>query len=65
MQEYTISFKNGHTMKLKINDSKKFVSDLVNGYQDNPTAQQQIYCESGLLINVTDISACHPADMDG
>lgn len=64
MENYTISFKNGHKMKIQVIDGKKFIKSLIKGPQGHPGAKQHIYIEEHVLINLTDITACHPSGMD-
>ena len=64
MPNYTVSFKNGHKMKIDVVDGARFTTALLKGYNTNPSSTQQIYSEEGLIINVTDISACHLSSLD-
>lgn len=62
--KYTISFKNGHKINIDVTDGDKFTKELFQGAKDSPQAQQQYYAEPGFIINVSDITACHPKGME-
>ncbi len=63
--QYIISFKNGHKMKINTEDGDVFVKALLKGPRENPDASRHIYAEDKVIINVSDITACHPVDMEG
>lgn len=65
MTEYIISFKNGHKMKVVTENGDAFIKELLQGTRDNPTAKAHIYTVGKVIINVDDITACHPVDMEG
>jgi len=61
---YIISFKNGHKMEVDLKDGVEFIDSINKGVGENPTALNQFYREGDILINVLEITAIHPFDMD-
>ena len=63
--QYIISFKNGHKMKINVDDGPTLIKALIKGPLEKPLSREQFYVQDNVMINVTDITACHPIDMEG
>jgi hypothetical protein len=61
--KYIISFRNGHTMRITVKDGLELVKRLSDSLANNPSARSSFYSELGIIICVSDITACHPEDM--
>lgn len=62
--DYIVSFKNGHKLKINVTSGKEFIDALMQGFTNSPNSIQQIYVENGIWITATDISAVYPARFD-
>jgi len=52
-------------MTINVTDKDKFVQDMLDGAMKDPTALNHFYVEPGLMINVSEITACHAAHLEG
>ena len=60
MNEYFIGFRSGERLALKVNDGTQFVKDVIAGVNKMPNATVQWFCETGLILNVSEITYIVP-----
>ncbi len=60
MVHYLVGFRSGAQLKLKVNDGAKLVKDILSGITGSPSSQVQWYSETGLMLQVSEITYVVP-----